>query len=103
MQDKHTKVLLIEDDPSDVRLLRETLAKLGDRFELECANRLSTGLGRLVDGDIAVLLLDLNLRTATTKGTYSCTTTGLVTQVTTSTELMCNGLMRRVQCLSRVM
>ncbi len=81
MQDKHTKVLLIEDDPS-VRLLRETLAKLGDRFELECANRLSTGLGRLVDGDIAVLLLDLNLRTATTKGTYSCTTTGLVTQVT---------------------
>jgi two-component system cell cycle sensor histidine kinase/response regulator CckA len=55
-------VLLIEDNPGDVRLIREMLVEAdGARFKLECVDRLSTGLGRLAEGGIDCVLLDLTL------------------------------------------
>jgi signal transduction histidine kinase len=62
MDERHTKILLIEDNPGDARLLRETLADgKGMSFELECADRLSAGLERFSQGGIELLLLDLGL------------------------------------------
>lgn len=56
------KVLLIEDSREDARLLTEALAKEHALpFELQHAERLSTGLGYLVHGGIDLVLLDLNL------------------------------------------
>lgn len=56
------KILLIEDNPGDVRLLREMLAEMpGTLFDLECADRLSAGLQRLAAGETDVILLDLSL------------------------------------------
>ncbi len=56
------KVLLVEDKPEDTRLIREMLAEAkGASFELECADRLSTGLERLAEGEIDVVLLNLSL------------------------------------------
>jgi len=55
-------VLLIEDNPGDARLIRKMLTKAKVvLFELECANRLSTGLERLAEGGIDLVLLDLSL------------------------------------------
>ena len=62
MMDKPVKVLLIEDNPGDARLIREMLREVRDtRFELECADRLSAGLERLRNGGIDIVLLDLGL------------------------------------------
>jgi signal transduction histidine kinase len=62
MESKRTKVLLIEDNPGDARLLREKLAEVsGGSFDLEWSNRLSAGLDRLGQGEIDVVLLDLSL------------------------------------------
>ncbi|HIE43807.1 MAG TPA: hypothetical protein EYP78_03300 [Candidatus Omnitrophica bacterium] len=45
MNGKHIKVFLIEDNPGDVQLIREMLAKVkGISLELECADRLSKSL-----------------------------------------------------------
>jgi signal transduction histidine kinase len=56
------RVLLIEDNLGDVRLTQEMLAEArGACFELECADRLATGLERLAKGEVDVLLLDLRL------------------------------------------
>ncbi len=57
-----TRILLIEDNPGDVRLLREMLTEVaGAVLDLECADRLSSGLECLAAGDIDVILLDLSL------------------------------------------
>ena len=62
MEDRPLRVLLIEDNPGDARLIREMLAEArGVSLELECAERLSTGLERLSAADIEVVLLDLSL------------------------------------------
>jgi len=62
MDDKPVKILLIEDNPGDVRLIREMLINVSDfPFHLECADRLSTGLACLAKGGIGVVLLDLSL------------------------------------------
>jgi len=62
MNSEAIKVLLIEDNPGDARLIREMLAEVRSAiFDLECADRLSTGLERLTEGGIDVLLLDLGL------------------------------------------
>jgi phosphoserine phosphatase RsbU/P len=59
---KSTRVLLIEDNPGDSRLVRELLAEVGGTaFGLETAERLTAGLSRLARGDIDVVLLDLSL------------------------------------------
>src|SRR5215472_2298358 len=56
------KVLLVEDNPGDARLIREMLLEMPHiRFELELADRLATGLSRICAGGIHAILLDLGL------------------------------------------
>jgi signal transduction histidine kinase len=56
------RILLVEDNPGDVRLLQESLGEGdGAGFELEVVDRLSTGLERLAKGGIDLVLLDLGL------------------------------------------
>jgi signal transduction histidine kinase/DNA-binding response OmpR family regulator len=62
MKDELIKVLLIEDDAGDARLIREVLNEVrGVAFEVECADRLSTGMERLAAEGIDVVLLALSL------------------------------------------
>jgi signal transduction histidine kinase len=62
MSEKTVSVLLIEDNPGDARLIQETLTQVGGgRFDLECADRLATGVERLTREPIDVVLLDLSL------------------------------------------
>lgn len=55
------KILLIEDNPGDAGLVREWLWKTDTPFDLISTDRLSTGLARLAEGGVDVLLLDLML------------------------------------------
>jgi diguanylate cyclase (GGDEF)-like protein len=62
MKNRLIKLLLIEDNPGDARLVQEMLSEIKPiPFELEWAERLSIGLNRLAIGDIDVVLLDLAL------------------------------------------
>ena len=62
MMGETTKVLLVEDNPGDARLIREMLAEAGgDAFELEWVSQLSEGLERLSAGKVDLVLLDLGL------------------------------------------
>ncbi|MEA2053036.1 MAG: response regulator [Euryarchaeota archaeon] len=62
MTDKQIKVLLIEDEPGDARLIRVMMSKAdGPTFTMEHVDRLSTGLECLAAGGIDVVLLDLGL------------------------------------------
>ena len=54
-------ILLIEDNPGDVRLVREMLAEEKADFTLSHADRLETGLEYLQQNRYDVVLLDLNL------------------------------------------
>lgn len=72
MKDKRIKVLLIEDNPGDARLIKELLADAGgDPFDLLCVDRLSMGLDHLADGGIDLVLLDLSLPDASGLNTFS--------------------------------
>lgn len=56
------KVLLIEDNAIDARLIQIMLSEAGSGlFEVEHADRLKRGLERLSEGDIGMVLLDLSL------------------------------------------
>ena len=56
------RVLLIEDDPDDVLLLKDSLAEAKTvRIRLASAERLSEGLKYLAEQEVDVVLLDLNL------------------------------------------
>ncbi|MFC1543214.1 ATP-binding protein [Candidatus Neomarinimicrobiota bacterium] len=56
------KVLLVEDNPGDARLIREMLIEAGaSRIELACAVRLDEAFNRLSNEAFDVMLLDLNL------------------------------------------
>jgi signal transduction histidine kinase len=56
------KVLLVEDNPGDARLIRELLKDAKVRhFSLAHADRLSTGVERAAEGGIDAILLDLSL------------------------------------------
>lgn len=62
MGKKCIKILLIEDNPGDVRLIQDMLKEAGAaQFELEHADRLSSGLERLNMREFDVILLDLGL------------------------------------------
>lgn len=62
MNDQRFNVLLVEDNPGDARLIRESLAETeGQAFDLETADKLATALRRLGDGGIDAILLDLAL------------------------------------------
>ncbi len=59
---EHIKVLLIEDNPGDARLVKEMLVKAENTsFDLEWKERLSAGLERIAGGGIDIVLLDLML------------------------------------------
>ncbi len=62
MVNEQIKVLLIEDNPGDVRLVQKALnGKRRKTFSLEHVDRLSTGLECLSKKEIDVVLLDLSL------------------------------------------
>jgi DNA-binding response OmpR family regulator len=62
MASESIKALLIEDNPGDARLVRETLATSRiARFEFEHLERLEAGIARLRRPGIDVVLLDLSL------------------------------------------
>ena len=62
MADNPIRALLVEDNPGDARLIQEMLSEVGQTaFTLKCADKLSTGLECLEQGDIDVILLDLSL------------------------------------------
>ena len=62
MPDTPMKILLIEDNPGDARLIREMLADAGGQgFVIEWVPRLADGLERLNQGEIDLVLLDLGL------------------------------------------
>ncbi len=61
-QESSLYVLLVEDNPGDVRLIREALAERADSsLTLECVDRLSIALQRLDTAGVDVILLDLSL------------------------------------------
>jgi signal transduction histidine kinase len=62
MSENTVTVLLIEDNPGDVRLIGEVLSEeTSARYNLVLADRLDGGLERLEKGGIDVALLDLSL------------------------------------------
>ncbi len=62
MPAKQFRVLLIEDNPGDARLIQEALREAhGAAFEVRHADRLAAGLATLAAGGIDVVLLDLGL------------------------------------------
>src|ERR1700757_2679251 len=62
MSDQRLAVLLVEDNPGDARLIKESLSdSTRGTFYLETADRLATALRRLNAGGIDAVLLDLAL------------------------------------------
>jgi PleD family two-component response regulator len=62
MDKRVTTILLIEDNPGDIRLIREMLVEAEDRrFRVHLADHLSAALACLTTGKIDVVLADLNL------------------------------------------
>jgi len=72
MDGERITVLLVEDNPGDVRLIREMFAEVkGASFQLECVDRLSMALERLAQGGTDVVLLDLSLPDSQGLETYT--------------------------------
>ena len=62
MSTKPTRILLVEDNPGDARLIREMLAEAEVQdFTVEWVTRLADGLERLDQDQIDLVLLDLGL------------------------------------------
>jgi len=62
MTDKQIKVLMIEDNPGDIRLIREMLKEVNiSLFDLETASCLKEGLEKIKETLFDVILLDLGL------------------------------------------
>lgn len=62
--EKEVKIFLIEDDPEDVLLIRESLSQVAGasfKFKFEHSENLENGLERLSKSNADVLLLDLSL------------------------------------------
>ena len=67
-----TRVMLIEDNPGDTRLILEMLREAGDsQFLVDCADRLSAGLEKLKAQTPDAVLLDLNLPDSRGVATFS--------------------------------
>lgn len=57
-----TKILMIQDNRDETHRIRKLLDETGQkRFDLECSNRLSSGMKRLSKGGYSLVLLDLSL------------------------------------------
>ncbi|HBG47101.1 MAG TPA: hypothetical protein DDW94_08955 [Deltaproteobacteria bacterium] len=67
------KILLVEDNPADARLLRELLAESGlkERFAIDAAGSLKEALACLCAGGFDVVLLDLMLPDTTGLDTFT--------------------------------
>jgi signal transduction histidine kinase len=90
MNSRPIKVLLIEDNPGDVTLIREFLSAAGDvQFELDDTDSLSAAMERLSNGDIDVILLDLCLLDSCGFETF----TSLCSQVPHLPIIVLTGLM----------
>ena len=61
MNNGHTHVLLIEDNPGDADLIRLRLVESDAGVNVNCVNRLSDGLASMAKEAPSVVLLDLNL------------------------------------------
>jgi two-component sensor histidine kinase len=62
LNNSNIKVLLIEDNPGDTRLIQEMITEAkGTRFDLVCVGRLSTGLEYLSRQNFDIVLTDLSL------------------------------------------
>lgn len=62
MQDQHIKILLIEDNLGDSRLIQEMLREAkSTSFILDCTDKLSTGLECISSEEYDAILLDLSL------------------------------------------
>jgi signal transduction histidine kinase len=61
MNNGHTHVLLIEDNPGDADLVRLRLVEGNASVEVNCVSRLSDGLASMSNRAPSVVLLDLNL------------------------------------------
>ena len=70
MEEKPIRVLLIEDNPGDFRLIREMFKESGANVELEWAKQLSTGLANLKEEIFDGLLVDLGLPDSQGIGTF---------------------------------
>jgi sigma-B regulation protein RsbU (phosphoserine phosphatase) len=55
------RVLLVEDNAGDIRLIRELIREGSAGFEVEVTGRLAEGCSRLRRGDVSLVLLDLSL------------------------------------------
>jgi len=62
MNDQYIKLLLVEDNPGDARLIREMLSEaIGVSFDIEWVDRLLSGLEYLNKNKVDLILLDLGL------------------------------------------
>lgn len=62
MDGHHPFVLLIEEDPAEAALIRQSLAQRGGGgFQLQCVAGMSIALARIAGGGVDVIMLDLSL------------------------------------------
>src|ERR1700685_3932395 len=61
MNNGHTEVLLIEDNPGDADLVRLRLVESDSGVNISCVDRLASGLSAIAKTPHSVVLLDLNL------------------------------------------
>ncbi|MDA8082168.1 MAG: response regulator [Nitrospiraceae bacterium] len=59
--DRTIRILLVEDNPGDARLIEEMLRETNIGFELKCAGRLSTAREEIQKDGFGIILLDLGL------------------------------------------
>ncbi len=72
MEDKLIRVLIIEDNPQDLRLIHEMLKEVTyPSFELVSSETLSNGLKILINNGFDLLLLDLSLPDSTGLDTFA--------------------------------
>jgi two-component system, cell cycle response regulator len=61
---KSIHILLIEDDPDDVTILRDTITQAADasfKFDLMTASTVDEGIEKMLKGEYSIVLLDLSL------------------------------------------